>query len=59
VNVDNLSNDDAFNDLKRKMGVTYQDQINISPAAFPNYEDKVNKYFAFLCYKSFLTIMSK
>jgi hypothetical protein len=46
--VDNLSGDNAFSELKRKMGVTYQDQITINPTAFTNYEEKVNQIFVLI-----------
>lgn len=40
--VDRLNNDESFADLKKTMGITYQDSIEVSPKAFPNYEDKVS-----------------
>jgi hypothetical protein len=41
--VDDLNNDECFAKLKKSMGITYQDDIVISPAKFPNYEEKVSK----------------
>ena len=45
--VDSLDTDEAFAQLKSKMGVTYSDQIVVSPAKFPdNYEEKLKVFFA-------------
>jgi 1,2-dihydroxy-3-keto-5-methylthiopentene dioxygenase len=46
INVNDLNNDDKFNLLKKQMGVTYQDDIVISPEKFPNYQDKLKIFFA-------------
>lgn len=42
VKVDDLEHDDEFNTLKKQMGITYQDNVVISPNTMPNYEDRVN-----------------
>lgn len=41
--MDNLNNDVDFGTLKSKMGITYQDEVAISPQLMPNYTDKVKK----------------
>jgi 1,2-dihydroxy-3-keto-5-methylthiopentene dioxygenase len=46
INVNDLNNDEKFNLLKKQMGVTYQDDIIISPDTFPNYQDKLKIFFA-------------
>ncbi|CAF0782299.1 unnamed protein product [Brachionus calyciflorus] len=45
VNVDDLEHDDEFNKLKKEMGITYQDNVVISPSSMPNYEDKLKIFF--------------
>ena len=39
--MDKLNEDDKFQRLKSQMGITYQDQVDISPAKMPNYVEKV------------------
>lgn len=34
-----------FDEIKRKRGYTYQDQIEISPDKLPNYEEKIKSFF--------------
>ena len=43
INVDNLDNDEQFNKLKKAMGITYQDNVVISPEKMPNYQERVSK----------------
>jgi len=40
--VDNLDNDEQFNKLKKAMGITYQDNVVISPEKMPNYQERVS-----------------
>ena len=39
--MDDLANDDELNKLKKTMGITYQDNVVISPDKLPNYKEKV------------------
>ena len=44
VDVDNLATDETFVELKKSMGITYQDEVVISPKTFANnYDEKVNQ----------------
>ena len=45
VNVNDLDNDELFNNLKHSMGITYNDNVTISPEIFPNYTEKVNESY--------------
>ena len=49
INVDNLDNDEQFNKVKKAMGITYQDNVVISPEKMPNYQERVSKK----CFKTF------
>lgn len=51
VNVDDLDNDPEFQALKKKMGITYQDNVVISPSTMPEYNEKVNQIFYLLSKK--------
>lgn len=43
INVDSLNDDPGFKTLKSQMGITYQDEIVISPQQMPNYTDRVRQ----------------
>lgn len=43
VNVDQLDQDQEFAELKKKMGITYQDNVTISPDTMSDYTEKVTK----------------
>ena len=43
VNVDSLKDDETFNKVNQKMGITFNDKVVISPDTFKdNYKEKVN-----------------
>lgn len=42
VNVDQLDEDQEFAQLKKQMGITYQDNVIISPETMSDYNQKVN-----------------
>ncbi|RNA16497.1 1-2-dihydroxy-3-keto-5-methylthiopentene dioxygenase [Brachionus plicatilis] len=48
VNVDDLDNDLEFKQLKIKMGITYQDNVIISPNAMSNYEERSKPYLGLI-----------
>lgn len=39
---DTYEQDNAFEELKKERGYTYEDVIEISPDKLPNYEEKVS-----------------
>lgn len=45
MNVDKLDDDETFLSLKKDMGITYNDQVTISPQKMENYGEKVNNNF--------------